>query len=129
MEKIRKLLLLLLVLAYASQGLAVGVAPCPKMAAAGAMTGMSGMAEMSGMASMDHSGHHGATDSEAFVEPAADDCCDVGLCASSHCQSAPALPPAHPASSPPVIALYRGSAESAPPIHSRDSLYRPPISR
>ncbi len=115
MNTLRKCLLLLLVLAYAGQGYAMGTPVCADMAPAGEM------------ADMAHAGHDMASDGEADASP--DDCCDGGLCGMNHCQSAPALPltPAH--SNPHFAALYNGAAETSSPLHSIDTLYRPPISR
>ena len=115
MNAIRKCVLLLLVLTYAGQGFAAGVPACVDMAPAG------------DMAQMSHAGHDMTSDSGADASPG--DCCDGGLCGMNHCQSAPALPLAVMHSHPDFAAFYNGATETSFPLHSIDTLYRPPISR
>ena len=126
MKRFRSFWVLLLVLAYAGQALAALASPCRPMAGA-----VSGQMDMPAMA---HAGHnmppHGnsVTDNPGPAAPPAD-CCEAGLCAMSHCQSAPAMPPEHSGSRAQYSALYPPIESAATPIHPIDSFYRPPISR
>lgn len=118
MERIRKMLLLVLVLAYTGQTLASVVPFCPEMAQTGAAL------HGADMAVMEHAGHQMSADASA-----ADGCCDGGLCKMSHCQLAPALPLNHPDSNHIVASFDTGFTQTGFQPHPFDSLYRPPISR
>jgi hypothetical protein len=118
MERIRKMLLLVLVLAYTGQALASVVPLCPEMAQSGAAL------HGSDMTVMEHAGHQMSPDSSA-----AGGCCDGGLCKMSHCQLAPALPLNHSDSNRIVASFYTAFTQTSFQPHPFDSLYRPPISR
>lgn len=120
MNKIRKIFLLVLVLAYAGQSLAAGIFPCSAMAPVDAALEH---------AAMEHAGHTMPAGTEAEAAPMADDCCDAGLCSMSHCQSAAALPLGHPGSGAQYVAFYPRLADVSAVIQPIESLYRPPISR
>ncbi len=123
MKRIRKILVLLLVLAYAGQALAGLVLPCPNMAQPAADAGLEGMAGMA------HAGHHMPADTDATPATAASDCCAGGVCNMSHCQLAAALPPNQIMGGRLYSARHIPASGSASPLHPVDSLYRPPISR
>jgi hypothetical protein len=122
MKGIGKLWLLLVVLAYTSQGVAAVVLTCPAMAAAG-----NAAVDTADTGAMAHAGHHGAAKSPSASAPG--DCCDGGQCKMSHCQLAAALPLDHHGASRKYTAPYPPAARVASPFHPADSLYRPPISR
>lgn len=123
MNGFRKALVLLLVLAYAGQSLAALALPCATMSHAGAA------GEMADMDACAHAGHPVPADSAAATTPPAGDCCDGGLCAASHCQTAAALPWSDPGNAGHPVAPFPRVAQAPAPFHHVDSRYRPPISR
>jgi hypothetical protein len=130
MKSIRRILVLLLVLAYAGQALVASALPCTSMNMGTAVVAdvLVAMPDTGGDADMTaHAGHHMSTD--AATEGAPVSCCDGGLCSMSQCQSAPALPQtlSLPAHEFPVA--YAATTDFSSPIHPLYSLYRPPISR
>ena len=137
MKSIRRILVLLLVLAYAGQALVASALPCTSMnmgtvVVADALVAVPDrifpMPDTGGDADMTaHAGHHMGAD--AATEGAPVSCCDGGLCSMSQCQSAPALPQtlSLPAHEFPVA--YAATTDLSSPIHPLYSLYRPPISR
>jgi hypothetical protein len=121
-------IVLLLLLAFTSQAVAVSALPCQMMAPVGNAV-RSDALEDGDMAATGHAGHHMPADSGAEPAGAAGGCCEGGLCSMSHCQSAPGLPLDHSGNRLPVFSFHSVAFESGAPLHPVDSLYRPPISR
>lgn len=121
-------IVLLLLLAFTSQTVAVSALPCQMMAPVGDAVHSNALDGVD-MAATGHAGHHLSADSDAEPAGAAGGCCDGGLCSMSHCQSSPGLLLDHPGSTLPVFSFHGVAFESGAPLHPVDSLYRPPISR
>ena len=123
MKTFHKSLLLLLVLAFTGQGLVANALPCQmplnNQAGAGA----------SDMTTIDHSAHHMPAAAEAAGSTNAENCCDMGVCTMSHCQSVMTLPLDYIASSANFTPVFSRQNTNAEPSGHNDSLYRPPISR
>ena len=120
MKKFRKPLLLLLVLAFTGQGLVANALPCQMPSNMQASTGAVDMTVI------DHTAHHMPA---GAAEAADSNCCDLGVCTMSHCQSAVTLPLDYLASSAQFTPVFSRYDTAAAPSGVTDSLYRPPISR
>jgi len=123
MKGIRKVLVVVLLVAYTGQVLAGVAMSCPNMASAAAVF------DGGDMGAMEHAGHHMMAESTAKPGDAGSGCCDGGLCDMSHCQSAPALPLNHSYGSSSAASYYTGSSPTISPLQPVESLYRPPIFR
>ena len=123
MKKFRKPLLVVLVLAFTGQGLVANALPCQMP-----LNGQAG-AGASGMTAMDHSAHYMPSTADSADSTNAENCCDMGVCAMSHCQSAVTLPLDYIASSANFTPVFSRQNIIAAPSGVSDSLYRPPISR
>lgn len=124
MKRFRKIWVLMLVLAYAGQAMASVAPPCQHMAPGAAAV------DMAAEPAMAHAGHHMVADSNAVPAAPTADCCDDGLCAMSHCQSAAAAVPLNwPGGSGHFTLRYPRPFEIVSLLHPVDLLYRPPISR
>jgi len=124
MSKFRKPLLLILLLAFTGQGLVANALPCQMPLNNQANTGASDIT------AIDHSAHHmPAAAAQAADNNSGENCCDMGVCAMSHCQSAVTLPLDYFASSAEFTPVFSGHNTAAAPSGVNDSLYRPPISR
>ena len=122
MKKFRKPLLLLLVLVFTGQGLVANALPCQMPLNIQATAGAADMT------AMDHTAHHMQSVTDE-ASTSSENCCDMGVCTMSHCQSAVTLPLGHLASSPGFAPVFSRHTAAAAPSGVYDSLYRPPISR
>ena len=121
MRRFRHITVLLLLLAYAGQSMAMLAMPC-------FMMGEASTAMSSDMTGMDHAGHDMGSDDTAASD--ATSCCEGGsFCSVNHCQSMVALADIT------VFATntFAPARRDAVPFSSLDlslvSLYRPPITR
>jgi hypothetical protein len=123
MKKFHKPLMLLLVLAFTGQGLVANALPCqmPLNSQAGAGA--------SDMTAVDHSAHRMPAAAEAGAGANSENCCDMGVCTMSHCQSAVTLPVDYIASSANFTPVFSRQDTIPEPSGVNDFLYRPPISR
>ena len=124
MRKIRKPVLLILLLAFTGQLLVANALTC--------QTPLNNQANpaASDMAAIDHSAHHmPAGAAQAADNTSGENCCDMGVCAMSHCQSAVTLPLDYFASSADFTPVFSRHNSAAAPSGVNDSLYRPPIFR
>jgi hypothetical protein len=116
MKRFPKIMVVLLVLAYAGQALATTALSCSSMApvANAAMD-------------MAHAGHHmSAGDLDSGAGDAG--CCDSGLCSMSQCQAAPAVLSAALAGSAAYAETYAQRVVHSSPTRPSYSLFKPPIS-
>jgi hypothetical protein len=124
MSKFRKPILLILLLAFTGQVIVANALPCQMPLNNQASTAASDMA------AIDHSAHHmPAGAAQAADNTGGENCCDMGVCAMSHCQSAVTLPLDYFASSAEFTPVFSRHNSAATPSGVNDSLYRPPISR
>jgi hypothetical protein len=121
MERIRHIIISLLLLAYMGQSLAAVAMPCFNMGSApGDMSGV--------MSGMDHSDHHMASVGQA--DTGSESCCDSGgFCSISQCQAVVALTVAALPGVASYAAIHNEASPFSPLNLSYASLYRPPISR
>lgn len=129
MNRARYLLTLLLLFAYTGQSLAAVAVPCFAMGKAGAGQADASAPTMPAMAA--HAGHHVDAPAQGIGNDATDtgsSCCEGGLCAMSHCQSAAALLQiAPPTEAMQYTRLYGPSAAVSSPQRTAHPLFRPPI--
>ena len=127
MKRFRHITVLLLLLAYAGQSMAMLATPC-------FMMGVASTAISSDMAGMDHSGHDMALvdhDMGPGDTTASDgNCCESGgFCSINHCQSMAALTDLTAFDANIFAPARRDAVPSSSLNLSLVSLYRPPITR
>lgn len=114
MDKIRQVMLLLVLVVYTGQSLLAVGAPCSMDNGAG-----------SEMSAMEHAGHHDM----AAVEASDAGCCEGGFCSMSHCQSVAALPQAFASDRVAWVSPRSPAPDLSSPEFPLELPIRPPISR
>ena len=136
MQLLKKIGILLLVLAYAGQGVAASALPCGGISDSNDVAATTAMADIQGIA---HSGHHnmaGGKKPGISALPATSGgggcghCCDAVKCAGQHhCQGAAVLPQGFLVGGNPFGSPYLAPGKFSVPGKLVARLFRPPISR